>query len=165
MGRLSSLLRQVLGPRPANRAGRPVVGSVPAPLADYRGRLVAEYDPHPDGRPDPGEVVWTWVPFEDDPRQGKDRPVLLVGRDPDGSALLGLALTSKDHDRDAAQEARAGRHWFDIGAGAWDPQRRPSEVRLDRILRIEPARIRREGATVARRDYEAVIAAVHRAGR
>ena len=27
---------------------------------------------------DPGEVVWGWVPYEDDPAQGKDRPVLLL---------------------------------------------------------------------------------------
>ncbi len=39
------------------------------------------YAPKPDGRPDPGEVVWAWVPYEDDPNQGKDRPVLLVARD------------------------------------------------------------------------------------
>jgi hypothetical protein len=50
--------------------------------------------------------------------------VLLIGRA--GEALLGLPLTSKDHDRDAAQEARAGRHWFDIGTGSWDRSRRPS---------------------------------------
>ena len=61
------------------------------------------YEPHPDGEPDPGEVVWAWVPYEDDPSQGKDRPVLLVGRD--GDVLLGLQLTSKDHDRDAEDEA------------------------------------------------------------
>ncbi|MEP9361983.1 hypothetical protein ABLE68_03385 [Nocardioides sp. CN2-186] len=62
------------------------------------------YAPRADGRPDPGEVVWGWVPFEDDPAQGKDRPVLLIGQD--GRSLLGLMLTSKDHDRDAADEAR-----------------------------------------------------------
>ena len=41
---------------------------------------MTSYAPEPDGQPDPGEVVWGWVPFEDDPSQGKDRPVLLVGR-------------------------------------------------------------------------------------
>ena len=41
-------------------------------------RVDIAYAPKPDGRPDPGEVVWTWVPYEDDPSQGKDRPVLLV---------------------------------------------------------------------------------------
>ena len=52
------------------------------------------YQPRPDGRPDPGEVVWTWVPFQEDFSRGKDRPVLLVGRD--GTWLLGVPLTSKD---------------------------------------------------------------------
>jgi len=40
------------------------------------GDVQFEYTPHLDGDPDPGEVVWTWVPYEDDPSQGKDRPVL-----------------------------------------------------------------------------------------
>jgi hypothetical protein len=73
------------------------------------------YAPRADGRPDPGEVVWGWVPFEDDPRQGKDRPVLLIGAQ--GGQFLGLMLTSKDHDRDAADEHRHGRYWLDVGSG------------------------------------------------
>ena len=40
----------------------------------------ATYAPEIDGEPDPGEVVWAWVPYEDDPSQGKDRPVLVLGR-------------------------------------------------------------------------------------
>jgi hypothetical protein len=118
------------------------------------------YDPHDDGRPDPGEIVWTWVPYEDDPRQGKDRPVLLIGRA--GPNLVGLPLTSKDHDRDAAQEARAGRHWFDIGTGSWDQERRPSEVRLDRIIEVAADVVRREGATLERARFDAVLAARRR---
>ena len=98
------------------------------------------------------------MPFEEDHSQGKDRPVLVVGRD--AGWLLGLMLTSKDHDRDAAQEARWGRIWFDIGAGAWDPQQRPSEVRLDRVLRIDPGRVRREGASLDRGHFDSVVAAL-----
>ena len=49
-------------------------------------------------------------------------------------------LTSKDHDRDAADEARWGRHWMDVGTGGWDRQRRPSEVRLDRLIRARARR-------------------------
>ncbi|HYU86826.1 MAG TPA: type II toxin-antitoxin system PemK/MazF family toxin, partial [Kribbellaceae bacterium] len=56
--------------------------------------------------------------------------------------------TSKDHDRDAADEARHGRVWMDFGSGAWDAHGRPSEVRLDRVLRIDPRTVRREGATI-----------------
>lgn len=128
---------------------------------DFTGVPATTYAPTPDGRPDPGEIVWTWVPFEEDHTQGKDRPVLLIARD--DPWLLAVMLTSKDHDRDAAQEARAGRHWQDIGSGAWDAKGRPSEVRVDRILRVDPQAVRREGAVLARERFEAVAAAVTRA--
>lgn len=114
------------------------------------------YAPRSDGRPDPGEVVWAWVAYEDDPAQGKDRPVLLIGHR--GSSLLGLMLTSKDHDRDAADEARYGRQWMDVGSGGWDREGRPSEVRLDRLLVLAPGDVRREGAALARSRFDAVLA-------
>ena len=115
------------------------------------------YSPAPDGRPDPGEVVWTWVPYEDDPTQGKDRPVLLISRA--GEELIGLMLTSKDHDRDEVQEAEAGRFWFDLGAGPWDSKGRPSEVRLNRLILVDPQDVRREGSVLDPIRYDAVIAA------
>ena len=116
------------------------------------------YDPHPDGAPDPGEVVWTWVPYEDNPAQGKDRPVLLVARTDDG--LVGLMMTSKDHDRDMEQEARDGRFWFDLGAGPWDSKGRPSEIRLNRLIAVDPADVRREGSVLDRPRFDAVVAAL-----
>ena len=119
--------------------------------------MQTSYEPERDGRPDPGEVVWAWVPYEDDPAQGKDRPVLLVGRD--GSDLLGLYLTSKDHDRDADDEARYGRYWMDVGSGDWDGEHRPSEVRLDRLLRLREDGVRREGAALSRAVFDEVVAA------
>lgn len=115
------------------------------------------YDPHPDGRPDPGEIVWTWVPYEDDPSQGKDRPVLLIARD--GESLVALPMTSKDHDRDEQQEAREGRFWFDLGSGPWDPAGRPSEVRVNRFLVVDPAGVRREGAVLDEARFAAVAEA------
>jgi hypothetical protein len=121
---------------------------------DFTGTVAVEYSPRDDGSPDPGEIVWTWVPYEEDHSRGKDRPVLIVGRDEPW--LLGLQLTSKDHDRDAADEARWGRRWMDIGTGAWDKRGRPSEVRLDRVLRINPATVRREGATLDKKRYQEV---------
>jgi hypothetical protein len=119
--------------------------------------METSYAPDQDGRPDPGEVVWAWVPYEDDPAQGKDRPVLLVGRD--GHELVGLQLTSKDHDRDAEDEARYGRYWMDVGTGGWDRERRESEVRLDRLLRLAESEVRREGAAIDRVVFDAVVEA------
>ncbi len=115
------------------------------------------YAPKANGRPDPGEVVWTWVPFEEDPALGKDRPVLVIGNE--GKRLLALQLTSRDHDGDTERQARQGRRWMDVGAGAWDAKRRPSEVRLDRLLRIDPRGVRREGAAMPRETFDAVIEA------
>jgi len=139
-------------PVPAAASARPAGHVV---LPDFTGRLTPVYAPDPDGDADPGEIVWTWVSYEDDPTRGKDRPVLVVGHDE--PFLLALMLTSKDHTRDAAREAREGRRWLDIGSGDWDAHRRPSEVRLDRVLRIDPAAVRREGAVVPRALFDEVV--------
>ncbi|MFE5309291.1 type II toxin-antitoxin system PemK/MazF family toxin [Isoptericola sp. NPDC056605] len=147
--------------RPSNRRGTTTPARDAGYPGDYTGTVRPVYSPSLDGEPDPGEVVWTWVPYEEDHSQGKDRPVLLVGRD--GPWLLALQLTSKDHDRDAAQEARYGRLWMDVGAGAWDPRKRPSEVRLNRILRVDPGKVRREGAVLDRKTFDAVVEAMGRA--
>jgi hypothetical protein len=151
---LGARIRAALGER--IRRGTP--RRPPSPDRTTAGRLGfdIEYAPRADGLPDPGEVVWTWVPYEEDASQGKDRPVLIVGRRE--SSLVGLMLTSKDHDRDAEQEAREGRHWMDVGTGAWDSLRRPSEVRLDRLLTIDPSAVRREGAALDRPTFDAVSA-------
>jgi hypothetical protein len=116
-----------------------------------------EYAPSPDGLADPGEVVWAWVPFEEDATRGKDRPVLILARR--SGRWLGLMLTSKDHDRDAEDEARWGRYWMDVGAGGWDRDGRPSEVRLDRLLELDPTAVRREGAALDREVFDRVVAA------
>ncbi|MFZ2175879.1 MAG: type II toxin-antitoxin system PemK/MazF family toxin [Rhodococcus sp. (in: high G+C Gram-positive bacteria)] len=131
-------------PVPKPIPGRPVT-SHSAPTAQ-RARTIS-YSPDLDGRADPGEIVWTWVAYEDDPRQGKDRPVLVVGRD--GDILLGLMLSSqsrRDGDRD----------WHAVGSGAWDSEGRPSWIRLDRVLEVPEAGIRREGAVMERRTFDSV---------
>lgn len=119
-----------------------------------------EYRPRDDGRADPGEVVWAWVPFDEGDGRGKDRPVLVIGRR--GEDLVGLQLSSRDHDLDAEDEARHGRSWMDIGTGAWDREGRPSEVRLDRLLVLDPRQVRREGAALDRRRFDAVVTAARR---
>lgn len=128
---------------------------------DFTGVPDFSYSPDLDGQPDVGEVVWAWVPFEEDHSRGKDRPVLLVGTD--GPWLLGLQLTSQDHDRDADQERRAGRLWVDIGSGDWDERRRPSEVRVNRVIRIAEDAVRREGAVLPRERFDEVATAVRAA--
>jgi PemK-like, MazF-like toxin of type II toxin-antitoxin system len=127
-------------------AGRPVTKNS-VPTAQRARRLV--YAPDLDGRADPGEVVWTWVVYEDDPSKGKDRPVLVVGRD--RSTLLGLMLSSQEHHQ-------GERNWVGIGSGSWDYEARPSWVRLDRVLDVPEEGIRREGAILERTTFEIVAA-------
>lgn len=130
-------------PPTAITAGRPVTSSS-VPSA-YRARKLA-YAPDLDGRADPGEIVWTWVVDADDPTRGKDRPVLVVGRD--RRTLLGLMLSSRDHAGDP--------NWVAIGSGGWDDDGRASWVRLDRVLDVPEEGIRREGAILAREVFDVV---------
>ena len=142
---LEVLVATAMPPPPvALTAGRPVTrNSVPTA---HRARQVV-YAPSLDGRADPGEVVWTWVVYEDDPTQGKDRPVLVVGRDQ--STLLGLMLSSQAHH---AHDPG----WVCIGPGNWDYEGRASWVRLDRVLDVPEESIRREGAILDRPTFEII---------
>lgn len=135
------------------------MGSRPYP-GDATRLPDAAWAPQHDGQPDPGEIVWAWVPYEEDHTVGKDRPVLVVGRE--GGWLVGMSLTSRDHDRDEHQERAAGREWVDIGTGPWDQRGRPSEVRVNRLVRLDPGSVRREGAVLDEGRYAAVIRAARR---
>ncbi len=131
-------------PQRAITAGRPVT-QTSNPTAIRARRVV--YAPDLDGRADPGEVVWTWVVYEDDPTRGKDRPVLVVGRE--HQTLLGLMLSSQTHhDEDPC--------WVGVGTGSWDYEGRPSWVRLDRVLDVPEEGIRREGAIMDRTTFEVI---------
>jgi len=123
-------------------------GPTSATVATSDARHI-EYSPHLDGEPDPGEVVWTWVPYEEDATQGKDRPVVVIGRQ--GDQLLAVALTSKPHP-----------HEVSIGAGRWDPQGRPSYAKIERLLLIDPTEVRREGAVLERSHFDDIVAGVRR---
>ena len=150
------------GSKPGRTPGRPAGGTSPGTSGgltgtypgDFRGEATVQYNPAANGRPEPGEIVWTWVPFEEDHARGKDRPVLLVGSK--GRYLLGLMLTSKDHDGDD----RRADDYVDIGTGPWDRQWRPSEARLDRVLQINPEDVRREGAILDAGRFRAISAAL-----
>lgn len=121
----------------------------PTPTARPVSGVRIEYSPNLDGDPDPGEVVWTWVPFEEDATLGKDRPVVVIGRH--GERLSGVALTTKRHDGSV-----------DVGTGPWDPRNRPSFAKVSRLLDIDPDAVRREGAVLTRRRFDAVVEAVMR---
>ena len=143
---LDAFIGTAVQPTTAITAGRPVTDNS-VPTAHRARRLV--YAPDLDGRADPGEVVWTWVVYEDDPSRGKDRPVLVVGRD--RRTLLGLMLSSQEHHRTDPD-------WIGIGSGPWDYENRPSWVRLDRVLDVPEEGIRREGAILERETFELVAA-------
>ncbi|MFC8536553.1 type II toxin-antitoxin system PemK/MazF family toxin [Streptomyces sp. NPDC057249] len=125
-------------------------GSAATAQADPRdvGPVRTSYGPDRDGAPDPGEIVWTWVPFEENDGRGKDRPVLVVAREAAGT-LLAVQLSSKQHDMD--------REWVALGAGPWDSSGRQSWVDLDRVLRVHEDGMRREACALDRARFDLVV--------
>lgn len=115
---------------------RPAYGGATA----YRGRVIPDYAPQPDRDPDPGEIVWAWVPYEENDRVGKDRPLLVIGRGEPEGQFVALMLSTRDHAGD--------RGWVSLGNGAWDRDRRESWVRVDRPLGLVDGGIRREGSVL-----------------
>jgi PemK-like, MazF-like toxin of type II toxin-antitoxin system len=140
---------------PGGAAGAGPRGQVLDYPGDFHGRARVEYTPVPGPVAGPGEVVWTWVPFEELDGRGKDRPVLVVGRD--GEYLLAVQLTTRDRNNGA----RRDEDYIDIGTGPWDERGRPSEAKLDRILQVSPRDIRREGGVLGRRVFERVARGLH----
>ncbi len=146
----------LLGRTTGNRR-RPPRTAVPeehvtvAPPDAAIGDVRFSYVPCLDGDPDPGEVVWAWVSYEEDPTLGKDRPVVIVGRA--GPMLAAVALTTKGRDDPD--------NVF-VGTGPWDPAGRDSWAKLDRIVRIDPAAMRREGAVLDRRRFDTLTVALQR---
>jgi hypothetical protein len=148
-----------------SRPGGP--GAVAAPerggAREYQGRVHLEYAPERDGEPDPGEVVWAWVPYEEDHARGKDRPLIIIGRIVDKDAasrpgdLAAFMLSSKDHSDDPG--------WVAIGEGGWDAEARDSWVRVDRLFAVAASSVRREGETLNRAAYYRVIEAARNVGR
>ena len=135
--------------RAEDRAEGPVPRPPHRPPTTRRSADVARsvsYAPVRDGDADPGEVVWTWVPYEEAPDEGKDRPVLVAGRV--GEDVLCLLLSTRDHDGDDG--------WVRLGSGAWDSRGRTSWVRLDRVLQVDPDGVRREGAVLDRGRFDEV---------
>lgn len=119
--------------------------SAPMPSSTRACQIV--YRPRLDGPADTGEIVWTWVPAPGDPTDGNDRPVLVVGRDK--VTLLGLLLCSEPADTIDGD-------WVGIGVGPWDYGGRPTWVRLDQVLDVPEAGIRREGAILPRSAFDRI---------
>jgi hypothetical protein len=140
----SSVWDRALGRRPAAAISVRPAASAPIPTRE-RARPVV-YRPHLNGKAEAGEIVWTWVP-SGQAGQGRDRPVLLIGRE--RSTLFGLLL-SADQSRGSDQD------WIEIGTGPWDHRGRTGYVRMDRVLDVPEAGIRREGAILARKVFDRV---------
>jgi hypothetical protein len=130
-----------------DRRGRRAEPPLVAPPRADEDEIVVSYEPRRDGDADPGEVVWGWVAYEDDPTQGKDRPIVVLGRW--GRDLCGVPLTSKSRPGDPDRIL--------VGTGGWDPQRRPSYACMDRVMRLAPSAVRREGSALDRRAFERVV--------
>lgn len=117
---------------------------------DYQGPVLPMYAPEDDGQPDPGEIVWTWVPYEEDHSVGKDRPVVVLGLsgpEDDGDYVVLMVSSRRRDDPD----------WVSIGSGSWDQDRRESYVRVDRTLAVSHGAVRREGAALSREQYSLVL--------
>ncbi|MGB3731390.1 type II toxin-antitoxin system PemK/MazF family toxin [Microbacterium sp.] len=109
------------------------------------------YAPSRNGLPDSGEVIWTWVPYEENDGRGKDRPVLVIGRQ-SKDRVYAVRMTSKDHD--------GQRDYLSIGSGAWDSQGRESWVDIEQLYSVHDAGMRREAAVLDRQRYGRVASAL-----
>lgn len=116
-----------------------------------RGLTIA-YAPDPDGAPDAGEIVWTWVPYEERDGRGKDRPVLVIGRE-SADRVYAVRLTSTPHD--------GSRDHVDLGPGEWDARRRPSWVDIGHLYSVHERGLRREAAVLDPARFAQVASALH----
>ncbi|WP_083285646.1 type II toxin-antitoxin system PemK/MazF family toxin [Microbacterium sp. BH-3-3-3] len=163
MGTTSRLVSALLGMlRPSTaappRGPRPdPVPPTPSPAGartieiDPPRRLTLSYAPERDKAPDGGEIVWTWVPFEERDGRGKDRPVLIISR-ADARSAYAVRLTSKSHEGD--------RQYLALGTGEWDPQGRPSWVDIEQLYLVYDVGMRREAAALDRKRFNAIASAL-----
>lgn len=126
--------------------GRSATVEIAPPAADG---VVIAYAPDKDGDPDAGEIVWTWIPYEEADGRGKDRPVLVIANQ-GGGRVLAVRLTSKSHDGE--------RDFLSIGSGAWDSQGRESWVDIDQVYSVHADGMRREAATLDAQRFAKVAA-------
>lgn len=118
-----------------------------------RDGLRISYAPRTDGDPDAGEIVWTWVPYAENDGRGKDRPVLVIGRQ-SADRVFAVRLTSKSHEGD--------RDFLSIGSGPWDSQGRPSWVDIEQLYSVHADGMRREASALDLDRFVRVADALHR---
>lgn len=149
-GGLLSLILRLLGSEGTAARERPASRASATHEVDPRTArgIRMSYSPSTDGAPDPGEIVWTWVPYEENDGRGKDRPVLVVATEAGGS-VLAVQLSTKDHPG-----------FLPLGAGGWDAESRDSYVNLDRVFRVRPSGMRREAVALDRARFTRVAAAL-----
>lgn len=111
------------------------------------------YAPSRNDIPNSGEVIWTWVPYEENDGRGKDRPVLVIGRQ-SAQRVYAVRMTSKAHDGD--------RDFLSIGSGGWDSQGRESWVDIEQLYSVHHRGMRREAAVLDRHRYDGVAQALIR---
>ncbi|GAB2701167.1 hypothetical protein GCM10027071_13790 [Microbacterium marinum] len=140
----SSQIPHIVAPGGGAGSGTDGIVEVAAPGA---GTLNLVYSAQPDGRPDAGEVVWGWVPYQEDPHQGKDRPLLILAP-ASGDRVYAMKLTSR-------QPADGSDH-IPLGSGPWDHAGRPSWLDVDQVYLVPRRGVRREGAAVAPEVFDRV---------
>lgn len=175
VGAVLSLLRPEGGPSPTPAAPG---GAAPAPRSDSTPRvaptargasisgtqtvevrppaasvLQITYAPQRDGDPDAGEVIWTWVPYDENDGRGKDRPVLVIARH-SAERVYGVRLTSKSHQGD--------RDFLSIGSGPWDSQGRESWVDIEQVYSVHTRGMRREASALDLEQFTRVASALHK---
>jgi len=112
--------------------------------------LKPSYAPERDGDPDPGEVVWTWVPYVEHDGRGKDRPVLIIARISAGE-WAACYLSTKQHQG-----------FVSVGSGPWDSKGRESFLSPERVLRITEKGMRREATGLSRDVFDRAVQSVMR---
>ncbi|MGO2520669.1 MAG: type II toxin-antitoxin system PemK/MazF family toxin [Microbacterium sp.] len=138
-------------PSAAQEAGREQGSETVRVDPERIDQLSVQYTPEKDGSPDSGEIIWTWVPYEENDGRGKDRPVLVIGRQ-SANRVYAVRMTSKAHDRD--------RDYLSIGSGAWDSQGRESWVDIEQLYLVHEEGMRREAAILDRGRYDRVASAL-----
>jgi len=140
-------------PHPTSDAGSVAGAGTVRIDPDRIDSLRIGYAPDRDGAPDAGEIIWTWVPYEENDGRGKDRPVLVIARE-SADRVYAVRMTSKPHDGD--------RDFLSIGTGAWDSQGRESWVDIEQLYSVHERGLRREAAVLDRTRYDRVAGALTR---